>query len=61
MDTMEHYGSGNKVLEYLNQVPEYQAKDLARLALEITDAVFSRPGEEERYQSWLAQRRAMNR
>ena len=60
MDAMEHQND-SQVLAYLDQLQEHRAKDLAHLALEITEAVFSRPGEEERYQSWLAQRRAMNR
>ena len=40
----------------VNQIPEYQRRQLAELALEVTREVFSRPGEEERYQEWLKKR-----
>lgn len=45
------------------QIPEYERNELAKMALAVTEAVFSNPGEEERYQAWLAERklRAMNR
>lgn len=42
----------------LNAIPEYQQNMLADFAIELTKAVFSRPGEEEKYQQWLANRRA---
>lgn len=35
---------------------EYQRNQLAEMALEITRKVFEQPGEEERYQIWLAER-----
>lgn len=41
----------------LGTIPEYQRNMLADFALELTRAVFSRPGEEEKYQQWLANRR----
>lgn len=44
-------------VDYLNSVPESQKAELARFALAVTEAVFSRPGEEERYQEWLQNRR----
>lgn len=40
----------------VNQIPEYQRRQLAELALEVTREVSSRPGEEERYQEWLKKR-----
>ena len=40
----------------LDLVPEYQKRLLAEFALELTRDVFSRPGEEGRYQAWLASR-----
>lgn len=40
----------------LDLMPEYQKRLLAEFALELTRDVFSRPGEEERYQAWLASR-----
>jgi len=40
-----------------DSIPEYQRRQLAELALEVTREVFSRPGEEERYQAWLQNRR----
>lgn len=47
----------------VSQIPEYERNELAKMALAVTEAVFSNPGEEERYQAWLAERklRAMNR
>lgn len=47
----------------LDIIPEHDRNELAKMALAVTEAVFSNPGEEERYQAWLAERklRAMNR
>ena len=47
----------------VSQIPEHDRNELAKMALSVTEAVFSNPGEEERYQAWLAERklRAMNR
>lgn len=47
----------------VSQIPEYERNELAKMALAVAEAVFSNPGEEERYQAWLAERklRAMNR
>ena len=42
----------------VNAIPEYQRGQLAEFALELTRNTFSRPGEEERYQAWLAKRNA---
>lgn len=41
----------------LSAIPEYQRNMLSDFAIELTKAVFSRPGEEEKYQRWLAERR----
>lgn len=41
----------------VSMIPEYERNELAKLALAVTDAVFSSPGEEERYQAWLAERK----
>lgn len=37
-------------------IPEHQLIELAKWAIELTEKVFSIPGEEERYQAWLAER-----
>lgn len=42
----------------VNAIPEYQRGQLAEFALELTRNIFARPGEEERYQEWLAKRNA---
>ena len=42
----------------LDIMPEYQRDVLSDFAIELTKAVFSRPGEEEKYQKWLAERRS---
>lgn len=42
----------------LSKMPEYQRNELSDFAIELTKAIFSRPGEEERYQKWLAERRS---
>lgn len=42
----------------LNAIPDYQRGELARLALEVTKNCFADPGEEERYQAWLAERKS---
>ena len=39
-----------------DSIPEYQRRQLAELALGVTREVFSRPGEEERYQAWIQNR-----
>lgn len=40
-----------------DEIPEYQRGELARFALEVTRNCFAIPGEEERYQAWLAERK----
>ena len=40
----------------LDSIPEYQRGQLAEFAIELTRKVFAQPGEEERYQAWLAER-----
>ena len=42
----------------VNEIPEYQRNELSDFAIELTKAVFERPGEEERYQRWLEERRS---
>ena len=42
------------------EIPEHRRNDLADLALEITASVFAIPGEEEKYQKWLSERKAKN-
>ena len=37
-------------------IPDYQRGELAKFALEVTRNCFAEPGEEERYQAWLAER-----
>lgn len=40
----------------VTSIPEYQRGQLAEFAIELTHKVFAQPGEEERYQIWLAER-----
>jgi len=40
----------------VTSISEYQKHQLAEFALAVTQKVFSRPGEEERYQRWLQER-----
>ena len=40
----------------VNLIPEYQRRQLAEFALEVTREVFARSGEEERYKAWLKKR-----
>lgn len=42
----------------LGEVPEYQRNELSDLAISLVKAVFAQPGEEERYQRWLEERRS---
>ena len=42
----------------LAEVPEFRRIELAKAVLAGMDELFSRPGEEEKYQKWLAERRA---
>lgn len=42
-------------------IPEYQRGQLAEFAIELTHKVFAQPGEEERYQAWLAERNSKRR
>lgn len=42
----------------VSSIPEYQRGQLAEFALELTRNIFASPGEEERYQAWLAKRKA---
>ena len=42
----------------LAEIPAFQRDVLADMALTLTEACFSLPGMEERFQAWLAARRA---
>ena len=44
-----------------DEVPEFRRIELARAAIALTKATFSTPGEEERYQEWLAHRQSLKR
>lgn len=44
-----------------DEVPEFRRIELAKAAIALTKEVFSIPGEEERYQEWLAHRRSLKR
>lgn len=44
-----------------DEVPEFRRIELAKAAIALTREVFSVPGEEERYQEWLAHRRNLKR
>lgn len=46
-----------KIKINFSEIPEYQVRALAKAALELTEKVFSIPGEEERYQAWLVEYR----
>lgn len=40
----------------VSQIPSVQRNELFDMAIVLHDFVFSMPGEEERYQEWLAKR-----
>lgn len=40
-----------------SQIPEYQRRQLAEFALEITKECFAQPRAEEKYQEWRKARR----
>lgn len=40
----------------LETMPKFRQDDLSRFVLNLVDLVFSRPGEEEKYQAWLKER-----
>lgn len=42
----------------LSKVPETQRNELSDIAIAMTKSLFEQPGEEERYQEWLKERRA---
>ena len=42
----------------LAAIPDFRRLELAKGALALTEQVFSMPGAEERYQSWLKEYRA---
>lgn len=42
----------------VSEIPKYQQDQLSDFAIALTKAVFERPGEEERYQRWLEERRS---
>lgn len=39
-------------------IPDFRRVELAKGALALTEQVFAMPGAEERYQAWLAERKA---
>lgn len=41
-----------------SQIPKFRCCELAEAAIRLTELVFSRPGEEEKYQAWLKEYRA---
>lgn len=41
----------------LDSIPEYQKRQLAKAVLDMVQELFSQPGEEERYQAWLQDRK----
>lgn len=43
---------------FTNQIPEFQRNELSDIVISLTKAFFDIPGEEERYQQWLKERRA---
>ena len=42
----------------VSKIPSVQRNELFDMAIVLHDYVFSMPGEEERYQEWLAKRNA---
>lgn len=40
----------------VSQIPNVQRNELFDMAIVLHDYIFSMPGEEERYQEWLAKR-----
>ncbi len=40
-------------------IPTFRRRELAEGALKLMEQVFSRPGEEERFQAWLRERQSM--
>lgn len=42
----------------VHQIPSVQRNELFDMAIVLHDNIFSMPGEEERYQEWLRNRRA---
>lgn len=40
-----------------NDIPDFRRRELGKLALELTEFVFSIPGAEEQYQEWLKKRK----
>lgn len=48
--------SGTEVKLNLSEMPRFRRENLFQFTLELVDKVFSIPGEEERYQEWLARR-----
>lgn len=49
---------GNAVHIDVDKIPEFVRNKMADLALQLTESRFSQPGEEEKYQAWLAAREA---
>ena len=47
--------TGNTISINTGEIPEFRCNELAEFALMLVREVFSAPGEEERYQSWLSE------
>ena len=47
--------TGNTISINIGEIPEFRCNELAEFALKLVREVFSAPGEEERYQSWLSE------
>lgn len=41
----------------VNEIPAYQVRKLAEATVDLMQRIFAQPGEEERFQLWLEQRR----
>lgn len=42
----------------LNTMPQFRKDNLSKFTLDLVDMVFRQPGEEEKYQEWLRNRKA---
>ena len=51
----------NQIQMDLDAMPKFRKDELCKATLSLVDAVFSIPGEEERYQEWLRARKEASR
>ncbi len=49
--------AGAQIHLKLDEMPKFRRDELCKATLSLVDAVFSIPGEEERYQEWLKARK----